>query len=71
MAVDYRSRVPHVSAEKALALYRTGRMVLIDVHPAPGKQRSKIIGAIYIPANLIDKIRLNLPRGKIGGIFCK
>lgn len=67
---DVRTKVPHINAYEALELYKSGRLILLDVHPDQGKVRSQIVGAFYFPADKIDKIELRLPKTMSIGVFC-
>jgi hypothetical protein len=67
---DVRTKVPHISAYKALELFKVGRLILLDVHPKPNKTNSKIVGALYVSAGKIDKVRLKIPKNKLIGVFC-
>lgn len=67
---DVRTKVPHISAYQALELFKAGRLILLDVHVAKGRTRSGIVGALYVPANKIDRIRLKIPDGMRVGVFC-
>ena len=67
---DYRKLVPHISAQQALTLYKTGRLLLLDVHQYhKSVHRSEIVGAVYIPANKLDKMKLNLSKKLLIGVF--
>ena len=67
---DLRMRVPHISASKALKLFMAERLILVDVHPGKNKVRSSIVGALYIPAGKIEKIKLKIPNSMLLGVFC-
>ena len=67
---DPRRMVPHIGAHEALNLFKSGRMILLDVMVAEGRVRSEIVGAFYIPANKLDKIKLNVPEKMLVGVFC-
>lgn len=67
---DVRTKVPHINAYEALELFNTGRLILLDVNPGQGKVRSDIVGALFVPANKIDRVRLKIPDGMIVGVFC-
>ena len=69
-ATDIRTKMPHISAYKALELFKAGRLILLDVHPKPNKTYSKIVGALYVSAGKIDKVRLKIPKNKLIGVFC-
>ena len=68
---DPRQQVPHISAQKALQYFRTGRMMLLDVHFGKKKTRSDIIGAMYVPSNKLDAFNLRMPAEVFLGVFCK
>jgi hypothetical protein len=67
---DVRREVPHIGAHQALDLFKSGRMILLDVMAEAGKVRSEIVGAFYIPADKLDKIKLNVPEQMLLGVFC-
>lgn len=67
---DPRRMVPHIGAHEALNLFKSGRIFLLDVMAGAGKVRSEIVGAFYIPANKLDKIKLNVPEKILVGVFC-
>ena len=67
---DPRRMVPHIGAHVALNLFKSGRMILLDVHPEEGKSRSDIVGAFFIPSEKLDKIKLNIPEKMLVGVFC-
>lgn len=67
---DARRLVPHLGAHRALDLFKSGQIVLLDVHPGQGKVRSQIVGAFYIPADKLDQFKLNIPEKMLVGVFC-
>lgn len=67
---DVRRVVPHIGAHQALDLFKSGRMILLDVHPGQGKLRSEIVGAFYIPTDKLEKIELKVPERMLVGVFC-
>ena len=67
---DVRTKVPHISAYKALELFNAGRLILLDVHTGQDKIRSDMVGALYVPSNKIDKIKLKVPETMLVGVFC-
>ena len=67
---DVRKKVPHITAREAFALYETGRLILLDVHTAKNKTRSLLLGALYIPAYKIGKVKLKIPPNMVIGVFC-
>lgn len=69
-AEDVRRMVPHLGAHRALDLFKSGQIVLLDVHPGQGKVRSQIVGAFYIPVDKLDQIKLNVPEKMLVGVFC-
>jgi len=67
---DYRKMVPHISAQQALALFKSGRLILLDVHVYENQKRfSMIVGALCVPATKIAKVKLKLPRQLLIGVF--
>ena len=69
-ADDFRKKVPHISAYKAYQLYSSGRIFLLDVHYANGKIQSQIVGALYLPQNKLQHVKLNIPKKMLIGVFC-
>jgi len=68
---DPRQKVPHISAQAALLLYKRGGLILVDVHPGgENKRRSVIVGALYIPVEKIKHLKFNLPESMSLGLFC-
>lgn len=67
---DVRTKVPHISAYEALELFKAGRLILLDVHIEKGKTGSSIVGASYVPANKIERIKLKVPETILIGVFC-
>jgi hypothetical protein len=68
--VDYREKVPHISAVEALALYNSGKLILMDVHGGQNNNyRSCIVGALHLPPDKVDKVKLNIPAGMLIGVF--
>ena len=68
IAEDIKKKVPHISAQKAMALYKTGKIILLDVHPSKNNM-SSIVGAHYVSAKKIDKVKLKFPRNILVGVF--
>ena len=67
---DYRKMVPHISAQQALALFKSGRLIALDVHVHKNQNRlSKIVGALCVPASKITKVKLKLPKQLLIGVF--
>lgn len=67
---DYRKMVPHINAQQALALFKSGRLIPLDVHVYKNQNRlSKIVGALYVPAGKITKVKLKLPKQLLIGVF--
>jgi hypothetical protein len=67
---DYRKQVPHISAQQALALFKLGRLIPLDVHVYKNQNRlSKIVGALYVPATKIGKVKLKTPKELLIGVF--
>lgn len=65
---DVRKMVPHMSAYEALELFKSGRLILLDVHH--GRTQSEILGAICVPAEKISRVKLKIPEDKTLGVFC-
>lgn len=66
IAEDIKKKVPHISAQKAMLLYKAGKIILLDVHPWADK-KSPIVGAHHV--SKIDKVKFNFPRGIPVGVF--
>lgn len=67
---DVRKLVPHITALDAFRLFNAGRLILLDVHTGTNKSRSNFVGALYIPAYKIGKVKLKIPRNMVLGVFC-
>jgi hypothetical protein len=65
---DVWKMAPHINAYKALELFQAGRLILLDVHH--GKAGSDIVGALYVPAEKVPKVKLRIPEGTLVGVFC-
>ena len=59
----------YVSAHKALALYKAGKMLLVDVNSKGYYEGQHILGAINIPH--ISKVNLKINKDTIIGIYCR
>lgn len=70
-ATDIRLKVRHINAYEALELHKSGRLILVDVHPGEGKSRSEIVGAFYIPSDKLIKMDLRLLGSRLIGLFCQ
>lgn len=67
---DPRKLVPHIAAGKALQLVQEGKMILLDVHPGKDKNKSDIVGALFVPSYKLDQVKLNVPSEVTVGVFC-
>lgn len=65
-------KLPHISPQKAYALFLQKKILLIDVHPGgPEKKQAEIVGAHYLSSKIIVKKKVKLPRNIIIGVFCR
>jgi hypothetical protein len=65
---DEIKKMPHITAIQAYILFKQNKILLLDVHD--GSDRSKIIGAYYIPSHKIRDVGLKIPRDQLIGVFC-
>lgn len=63
------SKLPHITAYQALAMFQQNKIILIDVHPGVNKKQASVPGAIYIPKEILSRVKLKIPKGKIIGIY--
>lgn len=64
---DVIKKMPHITASQAYYLFQQNKIILLDVHD--GRNRSKIIGAYYIPSKKIKDIKLKIPKDQLIGVF--
>lgn len=65
---DEIARMPHITAMQAYVLSKQNKILLLDVHD--GSDRSKILGAYYIPSQKIKDVTLKIPKNQLIGVFC-
>jgi hypothetical protein len=65
---DEIKSLPHITATQAYILSKQNKIVLLDVHD--GSNRSKILGAYYLPSKKIANVRLKIPKDQLIGVFC-
>ena len=65
---DEIKALPHITARQARILYGQKKILLIDVHD--GGNRSKIIGAYYLPSKKIKNVKLKISKDQLIGVFC-
>lgn len=69
---ESEKKLPHISPQKAYALFLQKKIILIDVHPGgPEKKQAEILGARYLPFQVLAKRKVKLPRNIIIGVFCR
>jgi hypothetical protein len=68
LSQDEIAKMPHITAMQAYVLSRQNKILLLDVHD--GSDRSKILGAYYIPSQKIKDVTLKIPKTQLIGVFC-
>ncbi len=64
-------RIPRLDAYKALALFKSGKLIIIDTHEHMKKgQKSPIVGALAIPYPKMEKVKLKIPKNRVIACFC-
>ena len=64
-------QIPRIDAAKALWLYRSGKLILIDTHEHVKEgDKSPIVGAIALSYKKIPKVNIKIPKNRIVACFC-
>lgn len=70
MSAEERKSLRHITAQQAYILFKQSKILILDVHPRPNKKKASIIGANYLPSNVIKKSKIKIPKNTLIGVYC-
>ena len=63
------ARIPKLGCHQALALFKAGKLILIDAHNDNNSKNTIIVGAIDIPLQKFKKAKLRFPKTALIACF--
>lgn len=63
------AHIPKLTAEQAYCLFKAGKILIVDAGEPERFKQQHCIGSINISVKFADKIRLNIPKSRLIGVY--